>query len=176
MIKLGSTKINKIKLGSTTINKVYLGSNQVYPTGGGPPPLVIETFENTPLTGSGTVTWASSGSPTLARSSLNVTQGSFSWKITDDSGSILSSSANGTGYTNAKIDITTVGSFTTTSLGVYESNGTTLVSESYYFAGPGTTTLTVPITAALDITQIRFKITLVDAVSFDCYVDNLRLV
>lgn len=46
-----------------------------------PSGTVIESFENTPFTGSGDVaTWMENGTATWARTTSNVTQGTYSWR------------------------------------------------------------------------------------------------
>lgn len=195
MIKLGSTTINKIKLGNTTINKIYLGQNQVYPMGVSPPAeTILENFEQNPPTGLYTdwYEFGASDPPTLARSSLHATQGSYSWKLNGSASIGYGFISNNptldvTPYiaapTKIKVDvyIETLNAADRVALVVSDSGG---VNGAIVYSSPGATgaiTLTADISGTgVDYQDMVFQVGVIGADSapltgdFEIYIDNLR--
>lgn len=179
-LKLGNVTINKIRLGTTLINKVYLGSSQIYPTAGGGATL-LEGFEVFSGGLPNTLPWANS-SGTIAQSSSNVTQGSFSCRVQGvTSGNNLDTETNGidlTGKTTLRMDVfvQTIGASASVKLEAYSVVDVNSASDVTTAGGTGSFSLVVDLTSLSNKTDIEFFIYQTSAIDiFDYYIDNLRV-
>lgn len=197
-LKLGNVNINKIFLGSTLINKVYLGSSLIYPNGTPPPSgNLLDGFEAI----ASSDPWISSGyswydgtftAPTVTRTSSNVTQGSFSWRLQDTEvfgGAQLA--AGNPFFGGAIIDLSSYTYLKIDSFGATIPAGTRIVLtvvDGSFTGGSATTVngFTGSTTLELDLTSLGIDLSDIliligvenDGVTpegaFDVYFDNLR--
>lgn len=160
--------------------------------GGGGGATLLEGFEATPLTGLYS-TWSAidvgGGAPTVARTTSNVTQGTYSWRVNgitaNGFGAIQSTFFDITPYiaapTQFLIDVfvQTIAVTDSISFQVTDGTNTEIVDSS-----PGQTgafTLTLPIGTISDLTNISVGIIAWGGVgyvplsgNYDYYIDNLR--
>lgn len=181
-IKLGNLTINKIYLGTAAINKVYLGSALIFPTAVAPETL-IEGYEIAPYTS--TLEWFDDGGNlTTTRTSSNVTQGSFTWRLQSLNSFLLGSgpawsfpAVDLSAYTTLKINYfaASVPLTGTLQLTVADAAFTDQIDIVSAADPSGAITLTLDLTTAtFDLSETNIALISNGVGTWDVYADNLR--
>ena len=157
--------------------------------GGGGGATLLEGFEGTPLTGD--LVWANPLSATVSDSTSHVTQGSFSWQVSQTAAGFYALLGHGAAYGNSDIDLT---GFTSILLDVYvDSIGAsdvvwltvndataTQFQQSTTAGVTGATTIILDISGSSDLSSCAIVVLGAGnafgglGADIDFYIDNLR--
>lgn len=149
---------------------------------------VLETFENTPFTGSAAIEWLENdGGVTWSRSTLHVTQGSFTWECvipgTLNTQFIIGTGTGSSGldfsaYTGISLDIyvSSIDAGEHVELTVTDTGFTNTIIASSVNGATGATTLTCDFSTnpMVDKTQVILTIAMPGVAAATYYIDNLQ--